>query len=235
VRALLERIEGGMSAERGMSERHVSHFVVRYDGEEHEAVGREIVRALERHYATLSGLLDYEPVNAISVTLFSREAYYSSTGAPAWAGGHFDNLDGQIRIPIGGLTTSLTPGMDSVLIHELTHAFVADRARMVVPRELQEGLAQYMEGRRLDSMLNRTQMSALADGRIGGVYGFYYSALFFVEQLIATRGLGGINDVLKAMGETGSVDTAFQQVYGMSYHAAFEAALKRLRQQYGSS
>lgn len=235
VRALMERIQKGLADEHGMAERRVSHFTVRYDGEEHEAVGREIVRALERHYATLATALDYEPVNAISVTLFTREGYYNASGAPAWSGGAFDNIDGQIRIPVGGLTTSLTPDMEGTLIHELTHAFIADRTHGIAPRELHEGLAQYMEGKRLDSMLTRAQITALADGRIGGVMGFYFGALSFVEYLIANRGLGGINDLLKAMGETGSVDQAFQQVHGVTYHGALEAWSQRFRQQRGST
>ena len=86
--------------------------------------------------------------------LFSREAYYDASGAPAWSGGIYDGIDGRIRIPIGGLTASLTPDMDGTLIHELTHAFVADRTRGVAPREIHEGLAQYMEGKRIGSELN---------------------------------------------------------------------------------
>jgi tetratricopeptide (TPR) repeat protein len=237
VRLLMERIQKGLADERGMAERRVSHFSVRYDGGEHEAVGREIVRALERHYATLATALDYEPTNTITVILFTQEGYYNASGAPRWSGGVFDLLDGRIRVPIGGLTTTLTPDMDETLIHELTHAFVADRVRGVSPEEIriiQEGLAQYMEGKRLESMLTRAQLTALADGRIGGVMGFYLSALSFVEYLIANRGLGGINDLLKVMGETGSVDEAFRQVHGTSLRGAEQAWEQRFRQQHGS-
>jgi tetratricopeptide (TPR) repeat protein len=235
ARSLMERLQKSMSDERGMAERRVSHFTVRYDGEEHEAVGREIVRALERHYATLASALDYEPANTISVTLFTREGYYNASGAPAWSGGVFDNTDGQIRVPVGGLGTSLTPDMDGTLIHELTHAFIFDRTHGTAPHELHEGLAQYMEGKRLERWLTRAQLGALADGRIGGVAGFYLSALSFVEYLVANRGMGGMNDLLQAMGETGSVDKAFEQVYGMTFHAAQQAWTQRFRQQYGSS
>src|SRR6185503_2734557 len=126
-------------------------------GQEHEGVGREILRALERHYATLASTLDHQPAASIPVILFSGQAYYDAAGAPAWSGGAYDTLDGRIRIPIGGLTPSLTPDMDGTLIHELTHAFVADRSRGVAPREIQEGLAQYMEGKRLGSALTEEQ------------------------------------------------------------------------------
>jgi hypothetical protein len=168
------------------------------------------------------------------VILFTREGYYTASGAPAWSGGAFDNIDGRIRIPIGGLTTSLTPDMDETLLHELTHAFIADRTRGAAPRELHEGLAQYMEGKRIDSMLGREQVTALADGRIGGVAGFYLGALAFVEYLIANRGLGGINDLLRAMGESGNVDESFRQVHGTTFRGAQQAWAQRFRQQHGS-
>ena len=234
IRLLMERLQKGLSDERGMAERRVSHFNVRYDGEEHEAVGREILRALERHYSTLVTALDYEPASTVTVILFTREGYYNASGAPAWSGGVFDNTDGRIRIPIGGLTTSLTPDIDGTLIHELTHAFIADRTRGVAPRVLHEGLAQYMEGKRVESMLTRDQVTALADGRIGGVGGFYLGALAFVEYLVANRGRGGINDLLKAMGETGNVDEAFRQVHGVTFRSAEQAWSQRFRQQHGS-
>jgi hypothetical protein len=143
-------------------------------------------------------------------------------------------MDGRIRIPIGGLDERLTPDMDGTLIHELTHAFVADRTRGLAPRELHEGLAQYMEGKRSTSLASPRYLTALADGRVGGVGAFYLAALSYVEHLIATRGMGGINDLLKAMGATGDVDEAFRQVHGGSYHDTRVAWARQLRKQYGS-
>ena len=234
TRALLARIRKGMDDEKGMKEQQLSHFHVRYDGDTHEAVGREILRALERHYATLEVTLDHQPAAAIPVILFTRDGYYNASGAPAWSGGIYDGIDGRIRIPIGGLSASLTPDMDDTLIHELTHAFVADRTRGVAPRDIQEGLAQYMEGKRLAAELNSEQLKAFADGRMGGVGGYYLASLSFVEHLIAQRGMGGMNDLLKAMGETGDVDEAFKKVEGRSYAAARSDWLGRLKQQHGS-
>ena len=234
TRALLDRVAKGLSDERGMTEQRLSHFNVRYDGDTHEAVGREILRALERHYATLAAALDYEPVTTIPVILFSRQEYLSASGAPAWSGGVYDSLDGRIRIPIGGLTATLTPDMDQTLIHELTHAFVGERAKGVATREIQEGLAQYMEGRRVGSDLTGPQLTALADGRIPGVMGYYLSALSYVEYLVATRGMGGMNDLVKAMGDTGDVDAAFRQVFGTDARGTQQGWSEHLRRQHGS-
>jgi tetratricopeptide (TPR) repeat protein len=234
TQALLDRVRKGLSDERGMSERQLAHFHVRYDGDTHEDVGREILTALERHYATLAVTLDHEPQATIPVILFSRQGYYDASGAPAWSGGAYDATDGRIRIPIGGLTSRLTPDMDQTLIHELTHAFVADLSRGLAPREIHEGLAQYLEGRRLHETLTEAQISGLADGRMAGVAGFYLAALGYVEHLIALRGMGGMVELLRTMGETGSVDKAFQQVHGQDQRATRQAWAERLRMQYGS-
>jgi tetratricopeptide (TPR) repeat protein len=233
ARALLARIEKERADESGMTEQRLSHFNVRYDGEAHEAVGREVLRALERHYATLVATLDHEPRATIPVILFSRQAYYDASGAPAWSGGVYDNLDGRIRVPIGGLDASLGPEMDGTLIHELTHAFAAEITGSLTPSDVNEGLAQYMEGKRLASMLRDNELQALAEGRIPGVAGTYLDALSFVEYLMALRGQGGVNDLLRAMGETHSVDQAFQQVYGGSAPQIRQAWRTRLRQQHG--
>ena len=234
IRALLARVDKGLADESGMTEQQLSHFHVRYDGDAHDDVGREILRALERHYATLARALDHQPSGTIPVILFSRQAYFDASGAPAWSGGVFDMTDGRIRIPIGGLTSSLTPHMEGTLIHELTHAFVNDRSKGVAPREVHEGLAQYMEGKRSTSDAGPQVLAALADGRIRGVGGFYLGALSYVEHLIATRGMGGMNDLLRVMGETGDVDEAFERVHGGSYQDSRKAWAQHLRQQYGS-
>jgi tetratricopeptide (TPR) repeat protein len=234
ARAIMDRIEKAQADEEGMKEQRISHFHVRYDGDSHDEVGRAILRSLERHYATLVGALDYQPQATIPVILFSREQYYDASGAPSWSGGVYDNVDGRIRIPIGGLTASLTPDIDGVLIHEVTHAFIADRSRGLAPREIHEGLAQYMEGKRIASLLDAEQLKGLADGRGRGVYAFYMQALSLVEYLMSVRGQGGMNDLLKVMGQTGDVNEAFRRVYGQDYPGTQRAWTARFRQQYGS-
>ena len=231
--ALRARIEKGFRDENGMTEQRLAHFDVRYDGEAHADIGREILRALERHYATLARAFDHEPGTTIPVILFTSQAYYDASGAPAWSGGEFDQTDGRIRIPVLGVTTALNSDMDSTLIHELTHAFINDMTRGVAPPNLHEGVAQYMEGKRVASMLQPSEIAALADGRIRGVAGYYLGALSFTEYLYGMRGQGGINDVLKAMGETGNVDESFRRVYGQDFQSTQQAWSDRLKQVYG--
>jgi tetratricopeptide (TPR) repeat protein len=235
ARGYLQRLEKDARDEGGMTERQLAHFHVRYDGEEHLAVGQEILRALERHYATLAITLDHQPRETIAVILFTREQYYQASGAPAWSGGVFDQIDGRIRIPIGGLTTSLTPDIDNVVVHELTHAFIHDRSAGLAPRAVHEGLAQWMEGERLESKYSADQVQALAEGRTSGVGSDYAMWLAFVEYLQAQRGQGGINDLLRTLAERGDVDAAFRDVYGQDFRATQQRFYERLRQRYAKS
>ncbi|HXK11302.1 MAG TPA: hypothetical protein VMT70_16780 [Vicinamibacteria bacterium] len=234
TRQLLERIRQARAPEAALAEARIAHFHVRYDGEAHEDVGREILRVADRHYATLVRTFDHEPTEPIPVVLLSHESYYDATGAPAWSGGLYDSFDGRVRIPIAGLTASLAQDLDETLLHELTHAFVAELSHGVAPREIQEGLAQLMEGKRAETLAGEAGLRALADGRLQGVRGFYLSALSLVEDLVAQRGQGGINDLLKAMAETGQADEAFRRVYGKDLDGLRRDWAVRLRQRYGS-
>jgi hypothetical protein len=232
TRALFERVQKSQADERGMTEQRLAHFNVRYDGLAHEDVGREILRALERHYAALARTFDHQPRTTIPVVLFSAQSYFDATGAPFWSGGQYNHFDGRITVPIGGLTSALTPTLDQVLIHEVAHAFIHDLSRGVAPRDVHEGLAQFVEGKRVEAELGAAGLGALSEGRVPGVPAFYYSALAFVEQLVAERGQGGINDLLRLMGETGSVDEGFRRVYGRDHAQATQAWADRLRLQY---
>lgn len=239
ARALLAQLFKTNRDEQRMTQQQLSHFHVRYDGDAHEDVGREILRELERHYATLVRALDHEPGTTIPVILFSREQYAEASGAPVWSGGVYDSLDGRIRVPIRGLTRTLTAGLDRTLVHELTHAFLADRTRGVIHNvsSVNEGFAQYMEGERAGDLAGqklawvREALAATSPQQCGTltcVHGFYIGGLALVEHLVRIRGMGGMNDLFRAMAETGNVDDAFKAVYGQDYASARRAWRDRL-------
>lgn len=227
--ALLARMGQDDATEQGLRQQNLSHFHLRYDGEAHEDVGREVLNVLERHYATLTTAFGSHPAETIPVVLLSRQAYYGAGDAPAWAGGHYSTFDGRVRIPIGGLTTSLTPQLDNTVLHELTHAFVADLSAGRAPRELHEGLAQWMEGDRT----NEEAMKALLAGRLPEVHAFYLASLALVEDLMNERGQASINELLGDMARTRDADRAFRSVYGSDYRALLDAAQERWRRRYG--
>jgi hypothetical protein len=234
TRAFYNRIVGEGSSERGMLEQKVAHFDVRYDGDVHDEIGREVTTALEHHYATLARAMDYELHTTVPVVVLTKEKYYDG-GVPTWSGGGFFHESGRIRIPVLGLSSSLTPFMDYALLHELTHAFVNERTRGLCPLDLNEGIAQYMGNIRMPSSLSTRDAGAMVGAlQQGGHPNYFYAgALSLVEYLIGNRGVGGFNDLLKAMGDTGDVDGAFRQVYGQSANEMRQAWAQRLLQQSG--
>jgi len=78
------------------------------------------------------------------VLLYAKTAFKTVTQAPEWAGGLYD---GKIRIPVGGLTTAEEAvGLQSVLVHEMTHAFLFRMAPVGLPLWFNEGLATAFQG-----------------------------------------------------------------------------------------
>jgi len=138
----VERIRREHRTEKDFSRDVASHFSVKYDGREKIEAGRIILRILEDAFGEVGRALSYYPDREIAVILYSSRQFQDVTDAPGWSGGIFD---GKIRIPIGGIEKE-TPGLRRILYHEYTHAVV----RAITPRVptwLNEGLAQYFEGR----------------------------------------------------------------------------------------
>jgi hypothetical protein len=112
--------------------------------------------------------------------------------------------------------------MEDVLVHELSHAFVDEMSGGHAGRDLQEGLAQYMEGKRIESELSLAELKRLAGSGGANVMSFYHLSLAVSQQLVLSRGQGMVNQLLKGMKEAGSEDAGFQKVFGQP-----GAAMKR--------
>ena len=225
---LRERLAKNLALEAGFREQRLSHFNLRYDGERHEAIGERVLDTLERHFSTLTSAFDYQPQMPIPVVLLTREAYFDSMSAPRWSGGEFSEYDGRVRVPILGLTPDKVRELEGTLLHELTHAFVYELTRGAANRDLQEGLAQYMEGKRTATMA-APDKAAIAAGRAGDVRLKYLAALSFVEFLMSQGDQATINVLLTGLGKTGDVDAAWREAYGRTLAELRAAWLETLR------
>lgn len=234
TRALLEQVTRSLAAQKGMTEQRLSHFHVRYDGDTLEAVGREVLRALERHYVTLVLTFSHELETTVPVILYTNRSYYDATGAPAWSGGAYSHLDGRISLPIGGVTGGLPVDADRALIHELAHAFVHDMGGPAVPREIHEGIAQLLEGEKCEGARPSQDLQIVAAGGRNDVGGFYLAALCFAEDLHRQRGQAGLNDLLHEIRSTRNIDQAFDRVYGRTYSASVAAWRADMRRRHSS-
>ncbi len=146
LRDRLERIRREHKTEKDFNQDVTTHFLVKYEGREKIEAGRIVLRILEEAYSEVGHALSYYPDSEIQVILYSDQQFQEVTDAPGWSGGIYD---GKIRIPIGGIEQK-TSGLRKTLYHEYTHAVVRDITPRV-PTWLNEGLAQYFEGKEIDA------------------------------------------------------------------------------------
>jgi tetratricopeptide (TPR) repeat protein len=202
VEAALRKAQRDEQEEQQYKENESSHFTLRYSGASEPALARNILHTLERHYGAIESELSYSPPDSIGVILYTQQAFADITQVPNWVGAL---NDGRIRVPVQGLT-EVTPELSRVLKHELTHSFVQQKTLGHAPTWIQEGLAQWMEGKRSD--LNAAALIAIyqSDPALAmkhyqgdwmklsseAVNAAYAWALANVEYIVQS---GGMNDV----------------------------------------
>ena len=211
-----ERPRAALNVDASKEQIQSEKFDVRFDGENQSGVARDVLFVLDRAYTRLADIYYDRPARKIPVVLHSSQDYFTKTGAPWWSGGVYSSHNGAIQIPIRGLPSTLPRQMEDVLVHELSHAFVDEMSGGFAGRDLQEGLAQYMEGKRVEQELSAAELKRLANSSGGGVGSFYMLSLAISEQLVQSRGQGMVNQLLKAMKEAGSEDGGFKKVFGQS-------------------
>lgn len=216
-----------LQAEEGYYRSDAPHFTLKYDGEKaSEALSREILDHLETAYGDLTSRFNVYPASVIIVTLYPRESFHDVTESPRWVGGLFD---GQIRIPVGGLTR-LTAAARGVFTHELSHAVVWHKTRGNCPRWLQEGIAQWVEGKsarpHARELVQRYAETQPADLEAAFSYPM---ALSLLERFLETWSFSHLLDVLEILGRGGDLDAAFLSATGGTagdFYASWLAALK---------
>ncbi len=217
-----------------------AHFLIRYDGQVNEVIGRIMAAALEEEYYELTRALRFNPRTPLEVTLYTNQEFIDVTHAPAWVSGL---NDGEIKIPVEGLT-EMTPKLRRVLKHELTHSFVNAMTSGNCPSWFHEGLAQLYEGRERIDPYPRLR-AAQAEGGLLPLWSLegpllnhskekallaYSEALAATEYLEARKGRSALLRILGLLGERHTMNDALKKVIGLDYQelqTAWEADLGR--------
>ncbi len=242
IAALLDKATRDKNAEDDFREGESSHFVVRYHGGASRQLASEVIHTLEDQFQLLKSELHYTPPEQIGVILYTQQSFFDVTRVPGWAGGL---NDGRIRVPVQGLET-VSDLLARILKHELTHSFVYQKTSGRCPTWLQEGVAQWMEGRR--SGVDAVQLVAFyQDGKgkplryldgpwmvlsSGQARYAYAWALAVVEGIEADSGSDGLDRLLDAERAETSGESALLQALRTDYSSLDDSTAEYLRRTY---
>jgi tetratricopeptide (TPR) repeat protein len=242
VEQALQKAERDKSEEEGYREGETAHFSLKYNGSAAPQLASAILHALEADFQDIESQLDYTPPEQIGVILYTGQAFADITRAPSWVGAL---NDGRIRIPVQGLS-SVTPELARVLKHELTHSFVGQKSHGRAPTWLQEGVAQWMEGRRstgassalLDAAV-QNEMPSLGSlegswlSLSGNSAAFAYAwSLAVVESIVQSGGITDISRLLDRIATSPSAEAAARETLRCDYADLQQQAVDYLRHAY---
>jgi tetratricopeptide (TPR) repeat protein len=243
VQAALDKAQRDKQEEESYKENESSHFTLRYSGAAEPALARDVLRTLEAHFSAIESELSFTPPDSIGVVLYTQQAFADITRAPGWVGAL---NDGRIRVPVQGLS-GVTPELSRVLKHELTHSFVGQKTRGHAPTWIQEGLAQWMEGKRSGAnagVLAQVFQEGHAPplGQLEGswmglpsdeaAYAYMW-ALANIEYIVQTGGMGDMERILDRIGGGSSTEAALREVLHSDYNDLMQSTAEYLRKTYG--
>lgn len=239
---MLEKVKREKEAEGDFREGESSHFIIRYHGGATRSLASDVMHVLEDQFQSLRNELRYTPPEPIAVILYTQESFRDVTRSPGWAGAL---NDGKIRVPVQGIET-VSVELTRILRHELTHSFVFQKTSGRAPTWLQEGLAQWMEGRRTNG--DAAQLVAFYEQGQGkqlryfddswtrfstGQARFAYAwSLAAVEMVEAEHGSDGINRLLEAERAESSREAALREGLRMNFSGLDEATIDYLKKTY---
>ena len=136
------------------SDRRYDRFRVLFEGHAEQSLAMQATAVFDSAFYNIGNVLGEYPADTIVAVLYTEQQFRDITRAPAWSDGQYD---GRIRVPVSGAEQHPAE-FERVLVHELTHAVVAEIAPGRVPTWLHEGLAQHFEG--ADAELARRRLRA---------------------------------------------------------------------------
>jgi hypothetical protein len=242
VQNALEKAQRDAQEESTYREGETLHFRLRYNGSAAPELARDVLRTLEVEFDEISSTLNYVPPEPIGVILYTNQTFVDITRAPAWVGAL---NDGRIRVPVEGLT-SMTEELARVLKHELTHSFVGQKTGERCPVWLQEGIAQYMEGKRsrssagtLYSAYERHMEFSLASYETSWMNlpketasNAYAWSLATVEAIVTEEGMVSIERILDRIATQSATEDALRAVLHDSYEDLMQSTVRYLRKAY---
>ena len=243
TRAALEKAQRDKAEEEDYKENESAHFQLKYNGAAEPKLAWQVLHTLEEHYVQIEAELNYTPPEPIGVVLYTQQGFADITQAPGWVGAL---NDGRIRVPVQGLT-EMNSELSRILRHELTHSFIQQKTHGRAPTWIQEGVAQWMEGKRSDenagvlvqiydagqaASLERLEGSWMGLPKDLARYSYAW-ALANVEYIVETQGMGDIERILDRIATGGSTEQALKEVLRDDYGDLMRWTADYLKNTYG--
>ena len=238
----LEKAERDAQEEAEYREGETAHFRLKYNGDAAPELAEAVLKTLESEFDEISATLNYVPPEPIGVILYTNQTFTDITRAPSWSGAL---NDGRIRVPVEGLLT-VTDELARVLKHELTHSFVGQKTGGRCPVWLQEGIAQYMEGKR--SRVNAGTLTAAYENHMefsllsyesswlnlprDAASNAYAWSLAVVETIMTEDGVDDLERILERLAAGSSTEDATRAVLHEDYSELMLSTAQYLRKAY---
>jgi tetratricopeptide (TPR) repeat protein len=227
IKHALEKAQRDAQEEAEYHEGETTHFRLKYNGGAAPELAVAVLKTLEAEFEEISATLNYVPPEPIGVILYTNQTFMDITRAPSWSGAL---NDGRIRVPVEGLS-SMTGELARVLKHELTHSFVSQKTAGHCPVWLQEGLAQYMEGKRsranagalasayerhMEVSLLSYETSWLTLPKDAASVAYAWS-LAVVESIVTVNGIDDLGRILERLAAGSTAEDASRAVLRQDY------------------
>ncbi len=238
----LEKAERDAQEEAEYHEGETTHFRLKYNGGAAPELAEQVLKTLESEFDEIAATLNYTPPEPIGVILYTNQAFMDITRAPSWSGAL---NDGRIRVPVEGVF-SMNDELARVLKHELTHSFVGQKTGGRCPVWLQEGIAQYMEGKR--SRVNATSLLAAYEQHMeislssyetswlnlprDAASNAYAWSLAVVETIITVDGIDDLERILDRIAAGSSTEDATRAVLHEDYSELMLSTAQFLQKAY---
>lgn len=224
VRDRIEKINREAPLETNLKTKTTEKFILKYQGEA-ELAGEAIQEKLEKIYTVLSGDFGHAFRQPVVVVLYDREAFSKIMEVPHWIGGFYD---GKVRIP-AYQTGMAEKDLNRIMIHEMTHAFVAEMAARRAPAWINEGLAEYQEEQfgeqdrivlqaalktgsllPLDQLMLESKLASEQDPLYAGL--FYDQSYSLVRYIVKQKGMFTVKEMLQAFAKGKNSDEVIQEI-----------------------